>query len=136
MRGVSYITECFCPVTEAERDIGATATYLDKLARNLPPRCLHEFTALVPLTLREPDTVWAGVREPDPGADNAGFCFARYFPHRLDGNGGTYPNREGFVFCVYVNPAFLIYEFRWDESDPADHRYPRGCKTRFQRQIR
>jgi hypothetical protein len=136
-RGVKFITGCACPVTPGQRrDIGVTTEFLDRVARHFPPRMLHELRLLVPETLRHPDTLWAGIREPDPGEDDAGYCFAKHFPYRINGEGGQYPNKEAAVFCVYVNNDFLIYEYRWDESDRADHRYPRGHESRFQRHIR
>lgn len=136
-RAAHFISECFCPLDKKlTREIGVWAAHLTKISTHFPPRMLHEFRSLVPAKLRSPDSLWFGVREPDPGEDGKGYCYAKRFPNKMNGEGKDYPNKLGHLFCVYVNADFMIYEFRWDEPDTADDRCPRDYRDRFKARVR
>jgi hypothetical protein len=130
------IERCMCPVTKTPtREINVSPSYLKLVVNHFPPRCIHEMNLLIPTTLRSPNSLWKGVREPDPGEDHGGYCFSKPFPNKINGEGQSCPNPDGYVFCVYVNAEFVIYEFRWDEPDAADNRLPNGWSTRFHERV-
>lgn len=132
-----WISECFCPKTGRTREVGASLSYLDKVSRYLPRWLLHTMSKLMPIVLCNPDAVWEGVRDPDPGDDRWGYCYCKHFPNKVDNNGASYPNRTDQVLSVYTNADFLIFEVRWDESEVVEGvRVPLGHAERFGRRVK
>lgn len=128
---------CFCPLTRGERSLFASSDYLDAVVRHFPRWMLHTIVEQVPVVLRNPDRVWSGVRDPDPGSDRWGYCYSKHFPHKLNNSGRTVPNGTNQVLSVYVNAEFMIYEVRWDESEEADSSWiPKGAAVRFGERVK
>lgn len=119
-RHLSPIDGCASPEGFEICECFVSASLIEKIKRYYPPRCLHELARLVPITLRQPDSIWSGIREPDPGDEEPGFCYAKRFASKLNGMGGEHSCPEDQIFCVYLNSDRVVFEFGWDEVDPSD----------------
>ena len=81
--------------------------------------------------LESPLLIFEGVRQLNKG----GWCFVGKPPqwYVADRVVATFP--EKLVYSVYINPSLYVYNFRADEVDASDARYPLDWRNRYRREI-
>jgi hypothetical protein len=81
--------------------------------------------------LENPIAIFQGIREYKKG----GFCFVGqptdwYVAENVM---SSFPKNR--VFCVYVNPAMCVYEFRAEQADSVQACMPSDSERRFRRKL-
>ena len=130
-RFLSPIEDCESPSKSGRCECFVSSSFIERVKRYYPPRCLHELLKLLSPTLQQPDCILGGIRDLDPGDAEPGYCYSKQFPFKLTGEGDEKPCPDNQVFSVYLTSDLVVFEFGWDEVDPDDpqrHRGRRGCQ--------
>ena len=107
-------------------------TRLDSVAKmgNVQVKTLAH---LVPWAIKHYSSAWEGLREDD---GNTNRCYVSLPPHRYVGNDGhQVPRAPDRVFLVFTDEQRVIYNWRWEECDPADPMMPMGFNGRFDKRL-
>lgn len=98
---------------------------VEHVQRYGPEHKFHELR-LVKEVLELPTVVFEGLRE----EQEEGLCYAGVPPCRYSNAGARLPVPPGRTFLVFVT----VFQWRWEEMDPAMSGYPLDWRTRFGRQ--
>lgn len=88
-------------------------------------------TEVAKFVLENPCAIFRGIREHKKG----GYCYVG-LPAEwcvAENVKATFPKDK--VFCVYVNPAMFVYDFRAEKSDPAQECMPENPEGRFKEKL-
>jgi hypothetical protein len=103
---------------------------------------IKEAAELVPFTLKNPTSIFEGLRPPDDkhSGESPGwlcYCSRPFFDYTKSGEECDPAFNK--VFLVFVNDEKVVFNWRWDNADTEalDHKeyLPENYKTRFRKQI-
>ena len=94
--------------------------------------CLHR-----PAVLQHPAAVFEGLRwDEDEDRKGVGWrCYCGIPGHAYLRDGTAIQPYAGQVYLVFVNDERVAYNWRWEEADPDNPRFPMGFQERFKRQL-
>ena len=89
---------------------------------------------LMPFVLRNPTSIWKGVRHDGEHWDEW-ICYCGV-PQQHYSNGEIVPmQRPGYVFLSFVESGWYVFGFRLVKCDPIDNKLPEDWETRFDERI-
>lgn len=91
----------------------------------------HKFfdALILPDVLKAPSVIFKGLKreEQEGGMCYTGIPSYRYLDHKV-----TVPPHPEMVYAVFMNSGFVIFEWRWEKSDPEKIAYPIDWINRFE----
>ena len=78
--------------------------------------------------LKSPERIYEGIRK-----DLSGWCYAGIPANREARAGVSLPLPPGFVFCAYVNPRGVLFDWRLEKTTLASLDASVGAGKRFRR---
>lgn len=128
------------PDTGGDKIVKLMSDLVVRFQKTRPASMLHEVIgdrsdpttgSPVQHVLAAPAAIFDGVRDFQVG----GTCYSGVPACAYTNGGAKIPPVPGKVFCVYVNPHGIVFEWRWEPADPDVEGLPLGYHDRFGKRL-
>ncbi len=131
MGAAHYPIEALDPATGGTIIVKVMSDLVVRFQKTRPAAMMHELIgdrsdprsgSPVQYVLKHPFAIFTGLRELQVG----GTCYCGVPTCAYTNSGAKIPPVPGKVFCVYINPKGVLFEWRWEPADPDASGLPLG----------